>query len=179
MADAGSTRATRTSRPATRHPWRDMASTLAADVGRIGIDPRPCFAEDLHPVDAGPLERVMQLGRAGCRDQFAVAKQANVRGLRRAHVQFDPPLERELLAHLGEREAASVRHLVIGDVTATLAQRGVDERAVVLELTCGCTFAEDVRVQLLERALVTHEPQRHPAGDAYAELVRVEPADRG
>src|SRR5436189_294192 len=82
MADAGSTRATRTSRPATRHPWRDMASTLAADVGRIGIDPRPCFAED-------------------------------------------------------------------------------------------------VRVQLLERALVTHEPQRHPAGDAYAELVRVEPADRG
>src|SRR5436190_8606706 len=134
MANAGSARAMSTSRLATRHPWRDdIASTLPAYVDRIRVDPRPCSVEDLHAVDPMSLDRVMQLRRVACCDQLAVAKQANLRGLRRSHVQVDPRVERELLAHVRERKAAGVGELVVGDVAASLAQRVVDDCAVVLE----------------------------------------------
>ena len=35
-----------------------------------------------------------------------------------------------------------------------------------------------MRAELAERARVAHQPQRHPAADAHADLVRVEAADR-
>src|SRR4051794_7555227 len=48
----------------------------------------------------------------------------------------------------------------------------------MLELVRQWAFDQHVRVQLLERALVAHQPQRHMPGDPDADLVRVESTDR-
>ncbi len=77
-----------------------------------------------------------------------------------------------------KRKAARGRDRVDGDVAAPVAQRSEDQLAVVAELAAGRSLAEHVRADEAKRATVGHDPQRHEAADALAELMGVETAER-
>src|SRR3954454_10014283 len=116
----------------------------------------------------------MQLRRLGDGDLFAVAQQSYVRVLWCLDAQREPRFEPNFLAHAREREPARVGHLVVRDVAASLAERVIYKGAISGEVGRERALHEHVRVQLLEGALVAHQPQRDAAADADAELMRVE-----
>src|SRR5215213_7845571 len=162
---------------ATRH-----GTTLAAHIDRVRVDPWPGGERDLHTMDTGSLDRLMQLVRVRRRDLPAVAEQPDLRRLRRMDVHADAAPIVDLAAHRDavgpEGEAAGGGDLVVRDVAAAFAQRVVDKRPVVLELPRRWPLTQHMGMQLLERALVAHQAQRHAAADSPPELVSVEAADR-
>ena len=118
----------------------------------------------LHAVGARGIDGVLELAPRCCGHLRAVPQEP------------DPGIARQPSAQrvaVGlEREPARGRERVHRDVAAARAQR------VEHGLTARLAVDQDVRADVPERALVRHQPQRHPPPDADPDLVRVEPADR-